>query len=1093
MRYFALLILLLSPTAVFGQSVSGPTSVSVTDSGVYNAIPGSGTPVSVSGADPIKAFVSTSSGNVRITTTSGLTAPTGFSSSDWSGSTSIAIEGSLSNVNAALASLEMSGEGTISVATASSNVFYSTVTGNFYEFVNTNRSWASANTNAQGRTFGGNSGYLATITSAAEFSYVVSKAGLGTRVWLGASDAAVEGEWRWTDGPEVGQQFWQGDASGSAVGGAYTNWTFSGGSQSEPNNWGSGEDYLMIMPDGTMNDYPGSGYPIPYIVEYNGAGSTAIRSISVSDNTDPSVTLSASSLSTGDSTNSSSITAQFTVSEVVTGFTAADVTVMNGSLGALSVSGNVYSGTMTAASEGTVQFEVNSGLFTDTAGNPNTASPTVFSWTYDNTPPTIAITAVEVSDGATSNDTSLSLTFTSSEATSDFSASDVSVTNGTLSGFSATSSTVYTAIFTPTAAGATTIDIASGGFTDAAGNNNSAASQFNWTYYTTVPSVTISSPDVTSGATSNDASISVDFTLSSSSTDFIASDVSVTGGSLSAFSGSGINYSATFTPSGDGTTTVSVAANQFTDSLSVSNSASNVFSWTFDSTSPTVSILSPTVTSGDTSSDASITLNFTTSETTTDFVASDISLSGGTLSAFTGSGTSYSATFTPSGSASYTVSVPFAVFSDIGGNTNVASSNFLWTFTPGSSSDPNDPIVKKAVEDTQTIIAEHIVGETRALMIASQSLVQTSIDNLALQSMQTIQASRGANTQTASKSGPAPNSSFQTDESWGNKITKGIKFLEVDANDFGASGKIRFDDYSKLQNKNEALVTKITASFSQQDNGPDASNIVFNIGKERKADDQQSLTAHFLQLSHTNAEFTQSQKGTQESQRASIGIYHIYNPDVNLLATSLFSFGVSQTELDVVLDSARVVDNFYGYNAQASFTLSRHINGPSFDLAIKGGAEGSIDVQEKRRANVYIGSAVYNVPIKSNTVTDYSLSLSPVFTFNLESELPKHIEFAPSVKCGNGTAKSSCGYGIKSSLSQIVEEDGEHYSLGVAFDRYRKTDAISYSFDYKKPLLQKGGPEFITNLHQKLDPKQLYWAGDYEIKSTLKVPFQYQN
>ena len=117
--------------AVFGQSVSGPTSVSVTDSSVYNAIPGSGTPVSVSGADPIKAFVSTSSGNVRITTTSGLTAPTGFSSSDWSGSTSIAIEGSLSNVNAALASLEMSGEGTISVATASSNVFYSTVTGNF--------------------------------------------------------------------------------------------------------------------------------------------------------------------------------------------------------------------------------------------------------------------------------------------------------------------------------------------------------------------------------------------------------------------------------------------------------------------------------------------------------------------------------------------------------------------------------------------------------------------------------------------------------------------------------------------------------------------------------------------------------------------------------------------------------------------------------------------------------------------------------------------------------------------------------------------------------------------------------------------------
>ncbi|MDB4147594.1 autotransporter domain-containing protein [Alphaproteobacteria bacterium] len=100
----------------------------------------------------------------------------------------------------------------------------------------------------------------------------------------------------------------------------------------------------------------------------------------------------------------------------------------------------------------------------------------------DTTPPTMAITASEVSDGGSSGDASLSLTFTANEATADFTVGDITVTNGTISNFVAVSSTVYTATFTPTATGATTIDVAAGTFTDAAGNNNTAAAQFNWTY-----------------------------------------------------------------------------------------------------------------------------------------------------------------------------------------------------------------------------------------------------------------------------------------------------------------------------------------------------------------------------------------------------------------------------------------------------------------------------------------------------------------------------------------------------------------------------------------------------------------------------------
>jgi uncharacterized protein (TIGR02145 family) len=73
------------------------------------------------------------------------------------------------------------------------------------------------------------------------------------------------------------------------------------------------------------------------------------------------------------------------------------------------------------------------------------------------------------------------LTFTSSESTTNFTVGDISVTNGSLSSFLG-SGTTYTATFTPTGSGACTIDVLGSAFTDAAGNNNTAATQFTWTY-----------------------------------------------------------------------------------------------------------------------------------------------------------------------------------------------------------------------------------------------------------------------------------------------------------------------------------------------------------------------------------------------------------------------------------------------------------------------------------------------------------------------------------------------------------------------------------------------------------------------------------
>ena len=97
--------------------------------------------MSVAGADPIKVIVSASAGTLKITTTAGLTAPTGYTTAEWAGAGEIGFSGSLSDVNNALATLEFLGAGTITVSPTSPTIVYSSVTGNFYEVSTVNKNF----------------------------------------------------------------------------------------------------------------------------------------------------------------------------------------------------------------------------------------------------------------------------------------------------------------------------------------------------------------------------------------------------------------------------------------------------------------------------------------------------------------------------------------------------------------------------------------------------------------------------------------------------------------------------------------------------------------------------------------------------------------------------------------------------------------------------------------------------------------------------------------------------------------------------------------------------------------------------------------
>lgn len=154
-------------------------------------------------------------------------------------------------------------------------------TGHFYEYVADNLiDWESARVAAQNRTYFGLQGYLATILTPDE-AQLSGEQAAGTG-WIGGSDAAEEGVWRWVTGPEAGTIFWNGGINGTTPNFAFWN-------TDEPNNQGN-EDYAHVTDPnvgilGSWNDLPltgGAGLfePRGYIVEYGGMPGDPILNIS---------------------------------------------------------------------------------------------------------------------------------------------------------------------------------------------------------------------------------------------------------------------------------------------------------------------------------------------------------------------------------------------------------------------------------------------------------------------------------------------------------------------------------------------------------------------------------------------------------------------------------------------------------------------------------------------------------------------------------------------------------------------------------------------------------------------------------------------
>ena len=381
----------------------------------------------------------------------------------------------------------------------------------------------------------------------------------------------------------------------------------------------------------------------------------------------PTITTTASN-----PTNLASIPFTVTFNKDVTGFTAGDVSVTNGTLsGFTTVNARTYTFNVAPTADGDVVLNIAAGAAVDSGGRPSTA--TSFTIRSDRTAPSVNLATTATSP---TNLSAIPFTATFSEAVTGFTAGDITVTNGTVQNFSG-SGTTYTFEVVPTADGVVTVSIAANAAQDAAGNGNTAATPVNITSDRSAPSVNLTT---SASSPTNLSAIPFTATFSEAVTGFTAGDITVTNGTVQNFSGSGTTYTFEVVPTADGVVTVSIAANAAQDAAGNGNTASNTINITSDRTAPSVNL---TTTAGTSTSTNPIPFTATFSEAVTGFTAGDILVTNGAVINFTSvNATTYTFDVVPNSSGvSIGVTVPASVANDAAGNGNTASSTVNVNFT----------------------------------------------------------------------------------------------------------------------------------------------------------------------------------------------------------------------------------------------------------------------------------------------------------------------------------------------------------------------------------------------------------------------------
>ena len=598
-----------------------------------------------------------------------------------------------------------------------------------------------------------------------------------------------------------------------------------------------------------------------------------------------------------------------------------------------------------------------------------------------------------------------------------FDASDLTPTNAavSLSG----SDTSFTATLTPTSDGVVSLGVATATWTDAAGNENTAATQVSATYDGTGPTVTLTGPsEIVSGA------FAVSAAFTENVTGLTVADINVGNGAASNFVATSAKvYTFNVDPATDGAVTVDIAADAADDGAGNGNEAAEQFSVDTDGTGPTVTLTGPSeIVSGVFDVSAAFT------ENVTGLTVGEITVEGGTVTGLSGDDANYTITIEPVMGATVTVTIITNAAQDGAGNGSIVSNTYtIQAGSPASAFEENE-------EEILAVVTAEAVRGVRSTVSSNVGMISAARGRFISGRQQA-----GTYSRMISFAAIPLDITGSAELSNGRFSTQGTFFDKTD-NAEGGPTRLFFGDFD--------IQRDTDGSVSAQLNG--------KLAGERQISTI-AMYGYYLGAELGRATLEGAFAGEQDSFGASVGAYFVTEIHPNLYVDSFASLGFERNTLELDNGILNVASDYKTTTRTVGATLTGVIerNGYEFwpQLQLTYG-QTHIGMMN------FVGKA-YNLVDDKLSMDAGSVSMANgTFTAKFKTPLDGRavsdshtlFTFAPRVTCERIMATDTtndCDGGAEIGIVSRSSDGLSHLSINIRSDRVGTTTSTGLGLNFE--------------------------------------------
>jgi hypothetical protein len=437
------------------------------------------------------------------------------------------------------------------------------------------------------------------------------------------------------------------------------------------------------------------------------------------------------------------------------------------------------------------------------------------------------------------------------------------------------------------------------------------------------------------------------------------------------------------------------------------------------------------------------TLTFTFSEDVIGFDGDDITISGGNLGGFSGSGGVYTVIVTPVMGELVSVFVAENVAQDAAGNLNEAS--IVYTIQAGSPASEfekyTDEIRQVIVDDAERSLQSVLATNRRMVQGARTRFIASQEQQAACSENEEAASTDEACVDVASRN----NVAFDVDgsaQASGTTLSTSGTFFGQQGNFDGTSRRLVFGDFDVQHDG---------------DTGSSTATIAGRVAWERMTSDT-TMLGYFIggELAHSST--AGAFDGDQDRLGLTVGGYAVHQLSEELYADGYFSLGAGRNNLDMANDVLALTSDYTTQTATIGGSLSGVYEYGLFDLrpelAFSYGKTWIGKVDFTGRA---YGLVDDTLSLDAGNVTIANLTLRPEVIWALDgttvADSNSQFSFAPRLICEQvrTTGRTEdCGGGAEIGLSSTSDDGLSNAEFRVIIDRVGDTTRSSLVFNLER-------------------------------------------